>query len=84
MDRISPGPGADGRRGHDGARAGTPAVRGSVLVELRAEMAINLDGGSSAALIADGKRRNTPRSDDGEVLTPGEPVPTAVLLTPWR
>jgi hypothetical protein len=55
-----------------------------VLVELGAQTAMNLDGGSSAALIAGGKRRNTPRSDDGEVLTPGEPVPTAVLLTPGR
>jgi hypothetical protein len=55
-----------------------------VLVQLGAETAMNLDGGSSAALITHGKRRNTPRSDDGEVLTPGEPVPTAVPLTPWR
>jgi Phosphodiester glycosidase len=45
---------------------------------------MNLDGGSSAALVAGGQRRNTPRSDDGELLPPGEPVPTAVLLTPWR
>jgi Phosphodiester glycosidase len=55
-----------------------------VLVELGGETAINLDGGSSAALVAGGARRNTPRSDDGEELTPGEPVPTAVLLTPGR
>ena len=46
-----------------------------VLVELGAETAMNLDGGSSAALIVDGKRRNTPRSDDGEVLTPGSRCP---------
>jgi hypothetical protein len=55
-----------------------------VFVALGAETAMNLDGGSSAALVAGGERRNTPRSDDGEPLTPGEPVPTAVLLTPGR
>jgi hypothetical protein len=51
-----------------------------VLVELRAQTALNLDGGSSASLIAGGERRNTPRDDEGQELTPGEPVPTAVLL----
>jgi exopolysaccharide biosynthesis protein len=52
-----------------------------VLVRLGAETALNLDGGSSAALVAGGARRNTPRDDHGRELTPGEPVPTAVLLT---
>jgi hypothetical protein len=51
-----------------------------VLVELGAQTALNLDGGSSASLIAGGERRNTPRDDEGQELTPGEPVPTAVLL----
>jgi hypothetical protein len=52
-----------------------------VLVELGATAAMNLDGGSSAALIAGGRMRNTPRSDTGEPLD-GEPVPTAVVMPP--
>jgi Phosphodiester glycosidase len=72
----------DGRAPQDAGL--TLSELAQVLVELGAETAMNLDGGSSAALIAGGKRRNTPRSDDGDALTPGEPVPTALLLTPDR
>jgi hypothetical protein len=69
----------DGRGPEDAGLTLTELAQ--VLVQLGAETAMNLDGGSSAALVAGGARRNTPRDDHGRELTPGEPVPTAVLLT---
>jgi exopolysaccharide biosynthesis protein len=53
-----------------------------IFVELGARSALNLDGGTSAALIAEGAIRNTPREDDGSEVAEGGPVPTAIAILP--
>jgi hypothetical protein len=69
---------ADGRSEAD---AGLSLLElADVLVALGAHVAVNLDGGASAALVWDGDRQNTPRADDGSDLPEGQPTPTALVL----
>ena len=53
-----------------------------LLVDLGAQSAINLDGGSAGVVIADGRRLNTPRTDDGEDMEVSSPSVTAIVLEP--
>ena len=55
-----------------------------VLIQLGAVDAMNLDGGSSACLVADGDVRNTPREDDGTEIPHGRPAPTGIVLRSSR
>jgi Phosphodiester glycosidase len=50
----------------------------SLLATLGATDALNLDGGSSSALVAGGRLRNTPRDDDGNELPGAQPTPTTI------
>lgn len=54
----------------------------SLLAGLGCETAINLDGGGSTTLVADGALRNRPRADYGPPEPGGRPVSTALLLLP--
>lgn len=70
----------DGRAEDD---AGLSLVEfAELLVALGATSALNLDGGSSAALVAAGRVRNTPRRDDGTVLPAAGPTTTALAFEP--
>lgn len=51
-----------------------------LFVELGATAAINLDGGSTSALVTGGIMRNAPRDDDGELLVGGYPTRTLIAL----
>ena len=51
-----------------------------LMVGLGARDAINLDGGGSATLIADGKLRNRPRQAWGLDVHGGRPLATALVL----
>lgn len=53
-----------------------------LMVGLGARDAINLDGGGSATLVADGRLRNRPRQAWGLDLPGGRPVATALALRP--
>jgi Phosphodiester glycosidase len=55
-----------------------------LLVDLGAQSAMNLDGGSAGVVIADGRRRNTPRTDDGEDMSASSPSVTGIVLEPNR
>jgi exopolysaccharide biosynthesis protein len=66
-------------RGPDDAGVTLPEFA-VLLCELGAVVAMNLDGGSSAALIAGAELCNTPRSDTGEPLDGGGPLPTAIVF----
>ena len=48
------------------------------LVALGAHSALNLDGGSAAVLVADGRRVNTPRTDEGEDMEASSPTVSAI------
>jgi hypothetical protein len=52
------------------------------LAERGAEAALNLDGGGSTSLIADGQLQNVPREGDGALIPGGRPVSTALLFVP--
>ena len=52
----------------------------SVLVELGAHSAINLDGGGSTSLVAGGRLRNRPYADQGIPERGGRPVATALVF----
>lgn len=43
-------------------------------------VAMNLDGGSSSALVAGGPLRNSPRDDEGKPLPEGGPTTTAIVF----
>lgn len=60
----------------------TFAELATVLVELGAQRAMNLDGGGSASLVCDGELRNIPRGDYEVVEPGGRPVSTAIVFTP--
>ena len=68
------------------ARAPTPGLTleefASVLVELGAHSAINLDGGGSTSLVAGGRLRNRPYADQGIPERGGRPVATALVFEP--
>ncbi len=51
-----------------------------VLIGLGAHDALNLDGGSSSALVAGGELRNTPRDDEGNVLDAAGPTTSAIVF----
>lgn len=51
-----------------------------LLFALGARSALNLDGGSSSALVTAGVMRNAPRDDEGEVLMGGYPTRTLVAI----
>jgi hypothetical protein len=52
------------------------------LVELGAEVAINLDGGGSASLVYGGRLRNSPREEHGIEIAGGRPIATALVFEP--
>jgi len=52
----------------------------ALLVDLGARTALNLDGGSAASLIADGRRLNTPRTDEGEPMDASSPAVSAIVF----
>ena len=52
----------------------------ALLVELGADTALNLDGGSSSALVSGGEVRNHPRDDEGELLEAAGPTTTAIAF----
>lgn len=51
-----------------------------LLVDLGAERALNLDGGSAAAIVAGGERVNTPRDDEGEDMPESSPTVSALVF----
>lgn len=51
-----------------------------LFVELGAHTALNVDGGSSSALITAGTMRNVPRDDEGEILEGGYPTRTIIAV----
>jgi Phosphodiester glycosidase len=71
---------ADGR-GRDDAGL-TLWELADLLVDLGARSAMNLDGGSASVIIANGRRLNTPRTNDGEEMKTASPSVTAILLEP--
>ncbi len=54
----------------------------SLMIELGAEDAINLDGGGSASLVGAGRLRNVPREQHGVEIPGGRAVPTALRFVP--
>lgn len=71
---------SDGRH-HDDAGLTLPELA-TALVDLRAEAALNLDGGGSTSLVCGGRLQNVPREGDGALIPGGRPVSTAVLFVP--
>ena len=71
-------------QGLDAADHTTPEQVADLLVELGARAAINLDGGSSSALVTAGVRRNRPRDDTGMLLSDGYLTTTAFVVRPRR
>ncbi|HEY4279861.1 MAG TPA: phosphodiester glycosidase family protein [Conexibacter sp.] len=53
----------------------------TLLAELGAEQALNLDGGGSASLVCGGRLRNVPRGAQGVELAGGRPISTAVAFS---
>jgi hypothetical protein len=67
----------------------SPGEAGLTLGELAALMAglgairaLNLDGGGSAALVAEGRLRNVPREAWGREIPGGRPIATALAISP--
>lgn len=69
---------ADGRAPHDAGL--TLWELADLLVELGATSALNLDGGSASAIIAGGRRLNTPRDDEGEEMDESAESVTAIRM----
>ncbi len=53
-----------------------------LMARLGAARAINLDGGGSTALVADGRLRNVPREAWGREIPGGRPIATALAFAP--
>jgi hypothetical protein len=53
---------------------------GTVLIQLGARDALNLDGGGSTSLVCGGILRNVPRESHGVPLTGGRPIATALVF----
>lgn len=70
----------DGRTERDAGM--TLAELAQALVDLGAEVAINLDGGGSASLVQGGRMRNRPREEHGIDLLEGRPIVTAIVFEP--
>ncbi len=51
-----------------------------LLVDVGADSALNLDGGSAGVVIDDGLRLNTPRTDQGEDMERSSPSVSAITL----
>jgi hypothetical protein len=51
-------------------------------VELGAQRALNLDGGSAGVIVAGTRRLNTPRTDEGEDMPASSPSVTAIAFEP--
>lgn len=51
-----------------------------LLVDLGAQQALNLDGGSAGIVVAGGRRLNTPRDDEGEAMELSSPSVTGIVL----
>jgi exopolysaccharide biosynthesis protein len=71
----------------DGRRTGVDtglelAELARLMISFGAREAINLDGGGSASLVADGRLLNRPREAWGLDLPGGRPVATALALRP--
>jgi hypothetical protein len=71
---------ADGRAPQDAGL--TLWELADLLVDLGADRALNLDGGSAAVLVAGGRRLNTPRTDAGEDMPAASPSVTAIAFEP--
>ena len=70
----------DGRAGDEAGL--TLGELASLLAELGARDAINLDGGGSTSLVCDGRLCNRPRADIGVEIPGGRPVTTALFFSP--
>lgn len=70
---------ADGRAPHDVGL--TLWELADLLVELGAEAAMNLDGGSAGAIVRAGVRVNTPRDNHGNEMDASAPSTTAIVLS---
>jgi hypothetical protein len=55
---------------------------GTVLIQLGARDALNLDGGGSTSLVSGGILRNVPRESHGVPLAGGRPIATALVFAP--
>jgi hypothetical protein len=71
---------ADGRAPQDAGM--TLWEMADLLVELGAQCALNLDGGSAGVIVAGGRRLNTPRTDEGEDMPASSPSVTAIAFEP--
>jgi exopolysaccharide biosynthesis protein len=71
---------ADGRAPQDAGM--TLWEMADLLVELGAQRALNLDGGSAGVIVAGGRRLNTPRTDEGEDMPASSPSVTAIAFEP--
>jgi exopolysaccharide biosynthesis protein len=69
---------ADGRASQDAGL--TLWELADLLVDLGARSALNLDGGSAGVVIADGRRLNTPRTDEGEDMDVSSPSVSAFVI----
>jgi hypothetical protein len=69
---------ADGRAPQDAGM--TLWEMADLLVELDAQRALNLDGGSAGVIVAGGRRLNTPRTDEGEDMELSSPSVTAIVF----
>jgi exopolysaccharide biosynthesis protein len=70
----------DGRARHDAGLTRTELA--SVLADLGAQHALNLDGGGSTSLVCAGRLRNRPRAEYGEELPGGRAISTALAFLP--
>ncbi|WP_217913467.1 phosphodiester glycosidase family protein [Miltoncostaea marina] len=70
----------DGRHPHDAGL--TLGELAALMAALGAREAINLDGGGSAALVAGGRLRNTPRGGWLAEIPGGRPIVTALVFAP--
>jgi hypothetical protein len=70
----------DGRADHDAGL--TMGELAETLLALGAHSAINLDGGGSASLVAEGRLHNCPREEHGVELPGGRAVTTALVFRP--
>jgi hypothetical protein len=70
---------ADGRSAHDAGL--TLWELAALLTDFGVDSALNLDGGSAAALVSGGHLRNTPRDDDCRRLDHPSETPSAIVLS---
>ena len=73
---------ADGRTSEDAGL--TLWELADLLVELGATHALNLDAGSAAVVVSDGRRVNTPRDGEGNAVNPSSPSVTGIVFRDAR